>query len=368
MGVSTKLHLLGFKSEGSLPTAAALFFFVLRYDRLFGMKSSIHKGFWANLPTPIMVQAPMADVTDAAFRRVIAKYGKPDVLWTEFVSCDGLCSEGRKNLLPDLWFDESERPIVAQIFGGKPENFTKTAQLCVELGFDGIDINMGCPSKDIEKSKAGAGLIKYPELAKEIIEATKAGAGDLPVSVKTRIGYREDETETWIRMLIEAQPAVLTIHARTRNEMSKVPARWDTIKRAVEIAHELFPDPKDRPLIFGNGDVQNLEEAKARVEETGCDGVMIGRGIFGNPWLYNEEVNLEDLPVAEKLRVMLEHTKLYIDLLGEIKPLDIMKKHYKAYVNGFDGAAKLRAELMEATDYQQLSKIVENFLNSNGSE
>lgn len=323
------------------------------------MEIQSSKGFWSQITKPVMVLAPMADVTDAAFRRIIAKYGKPDVIWTEFVSCDGLCSDGRKNLLHDLWFDESERPIVAQIFGGKPQNFTETARLLVELGFDGIDINMGCPSKDIEKSCAGAALIKDPLLAREIIEATKAGAGHLPVSVKTRIGYRTDETDTWIRELLLAQPAVITIHARTRNEMSKVPAHWDAVRRAVELAKEIYPNDSDRPLIIGNGDVMSLGEAHKRVEETGCDGVMIGRGIFGNPWLFSKT----DQPsLREKLLVMLEHTKLYIELLGDKKPLDLMKKHYKAYVNGFAGASDLRVKLMEAKGYNEIEFIVNNFI------
>lgn len=324
--------------------------------------------FWRELPKPIFVQAPMADVTDVAFRRVIAKYGKPAVMWTEFVSCDGLCSPGRGNLLHDLWFDESERPIVAQIFGGKPQNFTETAKLIQELGFDGIDINMGCPSKDIEKSCSGAALIKNPELAAEIIAATKAGAGDLPVSVKTRIGYRTNEIETWLRTLLAARPAAITIHARTRNEMSKVPAHWDVVKRAVEIAKEVYPDASERPLILGNGDVQNLAEARQRVAETGCDGVMIGRGIFGNPWLFNEDIDYAAIPLSEKLRVMLEHTKLYSDLLVDKKPLDLMKKHYKAYVNGFPGAAELRAQLMQTESYEEIGQVVATFLKTSSQQ
>lgn len=305
-----------------------------------------------------MVLAPMADVTDAAFRRVIAKYGKPDVMWTEFVSADGLCSKGREKLLPDLWFDESERPIVAQLFTGNPDNMREAAKLCRELGFDGIDINMGCPDKLVEKSGAGACLMKHPDLAVELIKAAKEGAGDLPVSVKTRIGYANNDIETWLPKLIEAEPAVITIHARTRNEMSDVPARWDVVKRAAEIAHKLRPDETTRPLIFGNGDVMSLEQAEEKVKETGCDGVMMGRAIFGNPWLFSREVNRDDLPLKERFEVMLEHTKLFVDLFTGIKPLQIMKKHFKAYVNGFEGAAELRSRLMEAEDYETISKLI----------
>ena len=179
--------------------------------------------FWEKLNKPIFVLAPMADVTDAAFRRIIAKYGKPDVFWTEFVSADGLTlapEEGRKKLLRDLEYSESERPIVAQFFTSNPENMKKAAELAVELGFDGIDINMGCPDKSVEKQKAGAALIKNPKLAREIIRAAKAGAGSLPVSVKTRLGYNKDELETWLPELLAEEPAVVTIHARTRKEMS----------------------------------------------------------------------------------------------------------------------------------------------------
>src|SRR3989344_6534872 len=177
------------------------------------------KGFWKQLKRPFFVLAPMANVTDAAFRQIIAKYGKPDVLWTEFVSTDALCSDaGRKNALADLWFDPSQRPIVAQIFGSKPDNFYKSAQLIQALGFDGIDLNMGCPDKGIEKSGAGARLIKEPKLAQEIIRATIKGAGPLPVSVKTRLGYSSDNLEEWLKYLLETGPAAITIHARTRKE------------------------------------------------------------------------------------------------------------------------------------------------------
>ncbi len=323
-------------------------------------------GFWKNLKRPVIALAPMADVTDASFRRIIAKYGKPDVMWTEFVSADGLCSKGRDHLLHDLWFDESERPIVAQLFTGNPDNMREAAKLVRELGFDGIDINMGCPSKDIEKSGAGACLINNPELAVALINAAKEGAGDLPVSLKTRIGYNKNEIETWLPKLIEADPAVITLHARTRKEMSKVSAHWDVVARAVEIAKEMRPDAENRPLIIGNGDVMSLEEAQLKVEETGCDGVMIGRGIFGNPWVFNSNLKYEEIPLEERMRVMLEHTKLYIELLGGIKPLDFMKKHYKAYVHGFDGAAELRAKLMQCETYEELESQVQDFIAYDG--
>ncbi|MBI2120126.1 MAG: tRNA-dihydrouridine synthase [Parcubacteria group bacterium] len=314
------------------------------------------KNFWKNFKKPIFALAPMADVTDAAFRRIIAEYGKPDVMFTEFVSCDGLMSPGRERLLRDLEYTEDERPIVAQIFGSKPENFRKTAELVRELGFDGIDINMGCPEKNIQKQGSCAALIKVPELAKEIILAAKEGAGGLPVSVKTRIGYHKNEIETWLPALLETNPSAITLHARTKKEMSDVPARWDVIARAVAIRDEL----KSETLILGNGDVKNLIEAKQKVAETSVDGVMIGRGIFGNPWLFS---GIESAPtLEEKFCVMLEHTRLFEELFAGVKNFAIMKKHYKAYVEGFPGAKELRVKLMAAENAGEVATLAKNFL------
>ena len=257
-----------------------------------------------------MVLAPMADVTDEAFRAIIAKYsrhtrkdgtmGGPDVFWTEFVSADGLCSPGRDVLLRDLKYSPVERPIVAQFFTSTPSHMERVARMAESLGFDGIDINMGCPDKSIEKQGAGAAMMTTPDLAVEIIRAAKQGAGGIPVSVKTRVGWNTVELETWLPKLLSAEPAVITVHARTRKEMSLVPARWEHVARAVEIRNTLG----SKTLILGNGDVQNLAEAETRVTETGADGVMIGRGIFGNPWLFSPDTPRESVPLPERLRVM----------------------------------------------------------------
>lgn len=323
--------------------------------------------FWTKLKKPIMVLAPMADVTDPAFRRIIAKYGKPDVTWTEFVSADGLFLGGYDALIKDLAFTDEERPIVAQFFTSKPENMRKAAELAVDLGFDGIDINMGCPDKSIEKQGAGAGHIKNPALAKQVILAAMEGAKkngkNLPVSVKTRIGYNKNELETWLPAILETNPAVVTIHARTRKEMSLVPARWEHVKRAVEIRNS-FVDSKGKKsetLIFGNGDVKDINDAEQKAEETGCDGVMLGRAIFGNPWRFNRSKKIEDISIYERLRVCVEHTKLYEELLPH-KSFSIMKKHYKAYVNGWEGAKELRMKLMEAKNATEVGEIVEGYL------
>ncbi len=315
------------------------------------------KGFWEELPKPFFVLAPLANVTDAAFRKLIAKYGKPDVLWTEFVSADGLVlatPEGKEKLMRDLAYSEEERPIVAQLFTSRPDTMEKAAALAQELGFDGIDINMGCPDKSIEKQGAGAKLITTPELAVEIINAAKRGAPNLPVSVKTRLGYNKDILEEWLPKILSAEPAAVTIHARTRKEMSLVPARWERVKRAVEIRNELGSSA----LIIGNGDIKDLEDARQKVAETGADGAMLGRAIFGNPWLFSEvKPNLET-----RLRVATEHSKMFEAMLGDIKNFALMKKHFKAYVEGFAGAKELRMQLMETTNAQQIEEIIEAFL------
>ncbi len=314
--------------------------------------------FWEQLTKPIFALAPLADVTDAAFRRLIAKYGKPDVFFTEFVSADGLCSAGREHLMHDLAYTEAERPIVAQLFTGKPENMEKAAALVRKLGFDGIDINMGCPDRAVEKQCAGAALMKDTALARAVIAGAKRGAGNLPVSVKTRIGYNKNEIETWLPELLAEEPAAVTIHGRTRKEMSLVPAQWDVIARAAKIRTELGSST----LILGNGDAADLKDAERRVEEYGVDGVMLGRAIFGNPWLFDRSKG--EVSIEEKLHVMVEHTKLFEELLGGIKNFAVMKKHYKAYVNGFDGAKELRVELMEAENAGEVAEIVAGYLHT----
>jgi nifR3 family TIM-barrel protein len=332
--------------------------------------------FWGKLHTPFFVLAPMADVTDMAFRRVICKYsrhgeigGGPDVFWTEFVSADGLASAGREVLKRDLEYTEAERPIVAQLFSAHPEQMREASKLCAELGFDGIDINMGCPDKSIEKQGAGACMIKNPESAALIIQAVKDGIADsgknIPVSVKTRVGYNKVEINTWIPFLLEQDIAALTIHARTRKEMSLVPARWEHVKEVVEIRNKMGVKTK----IIGNGDALNIEDAKNKIAETGCDGVMLGRAIFGNPWLFDHLTPTLSLArrggnptVEEKLKVMVEHTKLFEELLGDVKNFAIMKKHYKAYCNGFNGAKELRVKLMECDNARQIEALVANFI------
>jgi nifR3 family TIM-barrel protein len=313
--------------------------------------------FWAALPKPFFVLAPMEDVTDAAFRKLIAKYaapGIPRVMYTEFTSADGLLladEDGKKKLRKKLLYSDTERPIVAQLFTSSPERMEAGARLCAELGFDGFDINMGCPDRAVEKSGCGAALIRTPSLARELIRAAKRGFAG-PVSVKTRIGYNTDELETWLPELLAEEPAAITLHLRTRKEMSDVPAHWERMARAVEIRDRL----KSKTLIIGNGDVGDIREALAKVEAMGCDSVMLGRAVFGNPWIFSER-SAPPTP-AERISALLEHVGLFEELLSGTTHYATMKKHFKAYISGWDGAKELRTRLMETDSTEAAARIL----------
>lgn len=316
--------------------------------------------FWNKLPKPFFVLAPMADVTDPAYRRLISETGKPDVSWTEFVSADGLFhtreKKGMKDeenpLMRDLQFSEGERPIVAQFFSGTPEMMEYAAKLALSLGFDGVDINMGCPDRSIEKQGAGAGHMKNPELAKEVIRAAVRGTeGKIPVSVKTRLGYNRMEYETWLPAVLEEDIAALTVHLRTRKEMSLVPAHWELVPEIVAIRDRVKPSV----LLLANGDVKSISEAREKALATGLDGVMLGRGIFGNPWLFSTK---EEAASREKLEALLTLARYFSELTPP-KHFAILKKHFKAFVNGFDGAAELRGKLMETNSLSELEPLIE---------
>ncbi|MBN2081390.1 tRNA-dihydrouridine synthase [bacterium] len=318
----------------------------------------MQRGFWHNLTRPFTALAPMSGITDAPYRAIIAKYGKPDVMFTSFVSADGLDSPGYPNLEHLLWKTPAEHPIVAQIYGGEPASYRGAVRRLKALGFDGVDINMGCPAKQVEKRAGGSALIKDHARAREIVAAALDGAGDLPVSVKTRIGYRVNELEDWLPVLLESRPVAITIHARTRNEGYKTHARWQAVQQAVTMAAELYPDEAERPLIIGNGDIATLADIPLRAAETGCAGIMVGRPLAGDPWFFNPRVAKADLPLGEVLGVMIEHIELYDRLYGRFKPFEPLKKHLKAYVGGFRGAAQLRARLMSAGSVAEVKQIV----------
>jgi nifR3 family TIM-barrel protein len=331
----------------------------LRVRKLCGILEiiMISRGFWAELPKSFTILAPMAEVTDLAFRKVIAECGRPDVFFTEFVSADGLCSRGRERLLHDLKFDAStEKPIVAQFFGANPQHIYESAKLAVELGFDGVDINMGCPAGKVVKQSAGIGLCKTPELAREIIIAAKEGAGALPVSVKTRLGILKPDLEGWVGMLMKTGIAALTIHLRTMKEMSKVPAHWEMMPEIVALASAI--PVEDRPLIVGNGDILTLEDGRAKCEASGADGMMIGRGIFQNPWIFNPNIDPVSVPPRERINMLLRHTQYFEDQWGSMRQFNVLKRFYKVYINGWDGAKDLRTKLMETKNTAEVREII----------
>lgn len=315
--------------------------------------------FWDGLKRPFFALAPLADVTDPALRRLVAQIHKPDVTWTEFVSADGLYAtrevkkmkDEENPLMRDLQFSSGEHPIVAQIFGSNTDTIAYAAQLAEKLGFDGVDINMGCPDKAIEKQGAGAAMIKTPEKAQEVIRAAQ-GATSLPVTVKTRIGYNTEVLDTWIPALLEMNLPALTVHLRTRKEMSLVPARWELMPKIVALRNKYAPNT----LAIGNGDVKDLEEAERKIRETGCDGVMMGRAIFGNPWLFAGR-KLEDTSPKERIDALVALAHAF-DELRPKKSFHILKKHIKAFVAGFDGAAEVRAKLMETESAEELASVV----------
>ncbi len=312
-------------------------------------------GFWEQLQRPFSVLAPMADVTDVAFRSVVAACGRPDVLYTEFVSAHGLASAGRERLMLDLALTNADHPIVAQFFGTKPEHLFAAGKLARELGFDGVDINMGCPDKGVMRQGAGVSLVKTPELAQELIAALRDGSGGLPLAVKTRLGlYRTDEMETWIPQILQAKPDVLILHGRTMKEASKVPAHWDLIGRAATLCHEAGV------LCVGNGDVMSVAHGVELSKKWGADGYMVGRGIFQNPWLFGEHATDEHTP-QERLQLLLMHTDAWTRQWGGVKSFDLMKRFYKVYVSGWPGAAALRLQLMETKSAEEVRAIVTRY-------
>lgn len=331
-----------------------------------------HMNIWQKISSkkPFFCLAPMADVTDIAFRQIIAKYsnhnkkgGGPDVFWTEFVSADGIASiEGRKKLLPVLKYSKLEKPIIAQVFGARPENIKIACKVISELGlpgqgFDGIDINMGCPDRAVVKQGAGSALIKNPGLAREIIRSAKAGAPKLPISVKTRIGFNSIEYKSWLKEILAENISALTIHLRTKKEMSKVSAHWELAKDIVKTVRSF----DKKVILIANGDINSVEDGIKKAKENGFDGVMIGRGIFGKPWFWSGK-KIPD--IKTKLDILLEHTKLFNKLLGRRKNFSVMKKHFKAYINGWNGAKELRARLMQTNTVKEVSQIIKDYQKS----
>lgn len=323
--------------------------------------------YLASLPKPFFVLAPLDDVSDTVFRQIVAGCTAPDVFFTEFVNVDGLMSAGRPRLLKKLQFTPGERPLVAQIWGLKPENFRAIAEqladgsLARELGlpegvnFAGIDLNMGCPEKTVVKNGACSGLINNPELAVKIIKATQAGAaGRLPVSVKTRLGF-SSITLDWFETLLAQDLAMLTVHGRTRKEMSKVPAHWEVIGQVREMRDRLAP----QTLLVGNGDVESRAQGLQLAEKYGLDGIMIGRGIFHDPFVFSPDSPWETCTAEQRIALYRRQVELFAATWkNRERHIQTLNKFCKIYISDFDGAKELREQLMAATSAEELLSLL----------
>ncbi len=309
----------------------------------------------------------MDDVTDTVFRQVVAGCVAPDLYFTEFVNVDGLQSPGRDKLLKKLCFTAAEQPLVAQIWGKNPENFYKTARqladgtFAKELGlpkgvdFAGVDLNMGCPEKIAVKNGTCSALMNNRELAAEIITATQKGLdGRLPLSIKTRIGFTQVDM-TWIEFLLRFDLQALTLHGRTKSEMSKVPARWEIIGQARELRDKLAPET----LIIGNGDVLSRAQGLELAETYQLDGIMIGRGIFHDPFVFAAQSPWPDFSETQRRELYKKHIELFAETWQHREhPVQTLNKFCKIYINNFDGAVRLREQLMKAGDSQELLRIL----------
>jgi len=308
-------------------------------------------GIFDKLPKPFVALAPMYDVTDTVFRQIIAGCAPADLYYTEFVNVDGLQSEGRSKIDFRLRFSATEQPLVAQIWGLEPENYRQTAAELVKMGFAGIDINFGCPEKSVVKNGCCIALANDRPLAAEIIQATREGArGKVPISVKTRLGFN-DIDPSWIEFLLQQDLDMLTIHGRTRREMSKVPAHWDEIGKIRELRDQMGV----KTLIIGNGDVPNRQKAMELAAKYQLDGIMIGRGVFNDPFAFAELSPWPNYSPNQRLGLYKKHVELFTQTWqNHERPIQTLNKFCKIYINGFDGAKELRELLMQATGTDEL--------------
>ncbi|HGO2631230.1 TPA: tRNA dihydrouridine synthase [Staphylococcus aureus] len=314
------------------------------------------ENFWSELPRPFFILAPMEDVTDIVFRHVVSESARPDVFFTEFTNTESFCHpEGIHSVRGRLTFSEDEQPMVAHIWGDKPEQFRETSIQLAKMGFKGIDLNMGCPVANVAKKGKGSGLILRPDVAAEIIQATKAGG--LPVSVKTRLGYYEiDEWKDWLKHVFEQDIANLSIHLRTRKEMSKVDAHWELIEAIKNLRDEIAPNT----LLTINGDIPDRKTGLELAEKYGIDGVMIGRGIFHNPFAFEKE------PREHTSKELLDLLRLHLSLFNkyekdEIRQFKSLRRFFKIYVRGIRGASELRHQLMNTQSIAEARALLDEF-------
>ncbi|HDL9032779.1 TPA: tRNA-dihydrouridine synthase [Staphylococcus aureus] len=314
------------------------------------------ENFWSELPRPFFILAPMEDVTDIVFRHVVSEAARPDVFFTEFTNTESFCHpEGIHSVRGRLTFSEDEQPMVAHIWGDKPEQFRETSIQLAKMGFKGIDLNMGCPVANVAKKGKGSGLILRPDVAAEIIQATKAGG--LPVSVKTRLGYYEiDEWKDWLKHVFEQDIANLSIHLRTRKEMSKVDAHWELIEAIKNLRDEIAPNT----LLTINGDIPDRKTGLELAEKYGIDGVMIGRGIFHNPFAFEKE------PREHTSKELLDLLRLHLSLFNkyekdEIRQFKSLRRFFKIYVRGIRGASELRHQFMNTQSIAEARALLDEF-------
>lgn len=314
------------------------------------------ENFWSELPRPFFILAPMEDVTDIVFRHVVSEAARPDLFFTEFTNTESFCHpEGIHSVRGRLTFSEDEHPMVAHIWGDKPEQFRETSIQLAKMGFKGIDLNMGCPVANVAKKGKGSGLILRPDVAAEIIQATKAGG--LPVSVKTRLGYYEiDEWKDWLKHVFEQDIANLSIHLRTRKEMSKVDAHWELIEAIKNLRDEIAPNT----LLTINGDIPDRKTGLELAEKYSIDGVMIGRGIFHNPFAFEKE------PREHTSKELLDLLRLHLSLFNkyekdEIRQFKSLRRFFKIYVRGIRGASELRHQLMNTQSIAEVRALLDEF-------
>lgn len=362
--------------------------------------------FWHTIDKPIIGVAPMDGVSDASFRFITAKHGGPDVLFTEFVNVAAACF-APQTLIRDFTYTEFERPIVAQIYGNQPDAFYRIAHIVCELGFDGLDINMGCPARKVAATGCGAALILNPERARAIIGAVREGTQDwyagqtlsaiktppeliaqikaanrrrigletptrrrlIPLSVKTRLGYDRIVIEDWIQTLLAENPAVISLHGRTLKQGYKGSADWDAIARAAALVK------RTETLILGNGDLQTMEQAYHRLCESGVDGVLLGRSAQGNPWVFREKdrvkqalrrgvplsANEVSVSLEERFKIVAEHCG-YFEKSGAMANFVAMRKHLVRYCTGFRGAAELRSQMGRVNNAQEAVESLKKYL------
>jgi len=346
---------------------------------------------WQTEQKPILALSPMDGITDVAYRQIHALYGKPSIMFTEFTNVEGMFMSDHTKLFTDLMYLPEQRPIIAQIFGSTPEYFYKAAIVCCELGFDGIDINMGCPAKNVAHLGGGAALIGKPELAKEIIRSVQKGVSDwtngklitdvalseeklkkieemkkqaqhippahrsaIPVSVKTRIGVNEITIEEWVKHLLETEPANISIHGRTLKQMYTGLADWEAIGKAAQIIRQ------SNTTVMGNGDILSKNDALMRIEKYKLDGVLIGRASMGNPFIWDKDD--KEYSPEQRLQIALEHAKLHKDTKAENLFIQ-MRKHFSFYISNFPHAHEIKVSLLKANSYLESEEIITTALN-----